>query len=75
MAKTSDHFLQARSLRADILAAPTVWLPRRDIIVDWLNGFLLRAEKPTYNLGDTEAADLTALEQFLRKRNVPVSPH
>ena len=75
MPKTSDHFLQARSLRADILAAPAVWLPRRDIIMEWLNGFLQRAEKPTYSLGETEAADLTALEQFLRKRSVPVSAH
>jgi hypothetical protein len=75
MAKTSEQVLHARSLRADILAAPTIWLPRRDIIVDWLNGFLQRAEKPSYDLGETEAADLTALEQFLRKKNVPVSPH
>jgi hypothetical protein len=75
MPKTSEHFVQARALRADILAAPTVWLPRRDIIMDWLNGFLQRAEKPSYDLGETEAADLTALEQFLRKKNVPLSPH
>ncbi len=66
------HCLQARSLRADLLAAPDVWLPRREIVLEWLNAFLLRAAKPTYDLGETEEADLTALDLFLRKRKVPV---
>lgn len=64
---------QARALRADILGAPTVWLPRREILLDWLNGFLGRAEKSRYELGDTEAGDLDALGHFLRKKKVPVA--
>ena len=73
MQKQSEHFLQARSLRADILAAPDVWLPRREILVEWLDGFVRRAEKPSYHLGLTEEADLTALDRFLRKKKVPVA--
>lgn len=72
MDKPSKYFLHARSLRADVLAAPDVWLPRREILLEWLNGFLRRSEKPAYDLGETEAEDLTALDLFLRKRNIPV---
>ena len=71
---TSNVYLtHARTLRADILAAPEVWLPRREILLDWLNVFVGRAEKPAYHLGETEAADLTALDHFLRKKKIPVA--
>jgi hypothetical protein len=71
MHKYHEHLTHARALRADILAAPAVWLPRREILVEWLTAFLLRADMPKYELGETEAADLAALDQFLRKKNVP----
>ena len=73
MPKFSEYFLHARTLRADILAAPDVWLPRREILIDWLNDFLGRAEKSSYELGETEAADLVALDQFLRRKRVPAT--
>lgn len=72
MNKSNEHLLHARTLRADILAAPEVWLPRREVLLDWLNGFVRRAETKAYELGETEAADLTALDHFLRKKKVPV---
>jgi hypothetical protein len=68
-----EHLVHARALRADILAAPGVWLPRRDILVEWLEKFSQRAAAPKYELGETEAADLVALEKFLRKKSVPVA--
>jgi hypothetical protein len=68
-----EHLVHARALRADIIAAPAVWLPRRDILVDWLDGFLKRVTAPKYELGETEAADLAALDKFLRKKSVPVA--
>lgn len=68
-----EHLVHARALRADILAAPGVWLPRREILVDWLEKFLQRAITPKYELGETEAADLVALEKFLRKKSVPLA--
>jgi hypothetical protein len=73
MHKSNEHLLQARGLRADILAAPEVWLPRREILIEWLDGFLRRTERPNYALGETEASDLKALDQFLRKKKVPVA--
>lgn len=68
-----EHFLHARALRADILAAPDVWLPRREVLLEWLDAFVRRAARATYSLGETEAADLTALDQFLRKKGIPAT--
>ena len=68
-----EHVVHARALRADILAAPGVWLPRREILLDWLDGFLQRVNETNYKLGETETADLVALDKFLRKRSVPVA--
>jgi hypothetical protein len=73
MQTLNQYVTQARALRADILGAPTVWLPRREILLEWLNGFLLRAEKSRYELGETEPGDLVALDHFLRKKRVPVA--
>ncbi len=60
-------------MRGEILAAPDVWIPRRDTLLDWLNSFVLRAAAPNYELGETEDADLKALDRFLRHRKVPAA--
>jgi hypothetical protein len=73
MNKHNEHLVHARALRADILAAPAVWLPRREILLEWLEKFLQRVAVPNYELGETEAADLAALDRFLRKKMVPVA--
>lgn len=67
------HITQARALREDILGSPTIWLPRREFLLEWLNGFLTRAKAAAYELGETEAHDLDALGEFLRSRDVPVA--
>ena len=67
----SENISRANALRGEILAAPDVWIPRRDSLLDWLNAFVLRAAAPSYELGETEAADLMALDRFLRHRKVP----
>jgi hypothetical protein len=69
----NEQLTQARALQADILAAPAIWLPRRENMLLWLNAFLQRAAAPKYVLGETEAADLAALGQFLRKKQLPVA--
>lgn len=71
--KNHSQLDQARALHADIMAAPQIWLPRRDIILEWLNGFLLRAATPRYELESSEAEDLNALERFLRQQHVPAT--
>ena len=73
MNQHNEHLLHARALRSDILGAPGVWLPRREILLEWLEKFLQRVAAPNYDLGESEAADLAALDKFLRKRMVPVA--
>lgn len=73
MNQNSEHLRHARSLQADILAAPDIWLPRREILLEWLKSFLVRAAAPRYELDVCEASDLRALDQFLRRQKVPVA--
>ena len=73
MIDNNEHLIQARALQADILAAPGVWLPRREILLEWLKKFLARAAAPLYEIEEGEAADLRALDQFLRRQKVPVA--
>lgn len=73
MNKDTEHLVHARALKSDILAAPGVWLPRREILLEWLEKFLQRIAGPNYDLGESEAADLVALDKFLRKTMVPVA--
>ena len=66
MLKHQVHLTHARSLLASMQSAPDAYLPRRAILADWLNAFVARASLPKYELGATEAEDLTALDSFLR---------
>jgi hypothetical protein len=67
MPKASAHLSHAQTLLADIQAAPDVYLPRREILIEWLASFLQRAQLAGYRLGETEAADLNAVELLLRE--------
>jgi hypothetical protein len=73
MNKHHTHVTHARALLADIVGAPDVYLPRREILTDWLRNFVGRAQVSSYELGDTEADDLGALERFVRGKKVPVA--
>ncbi len=73
MNKNNEQLTHARALRADIMGAPAVWLPRRETFLLWLDSFLKRAESAKYDLGETEASDLAALDQFLRRKKLPVA--
>jgi hypothetical protein len=63
----------ARSLLADLKRAPGTPIPRRETIVDWLNAYLVRSDKTGYVAGPEEAADLIALDEFLRSHQIPVA--
>jgi hypothetical protein len=73
MPTLSPHVLHARALRADLLASPTIWLPRREILLEWLSEFLTRAQDSRYVFETAETTDLDALDRFLRKNHVPVA--
>ena len=63
----------AKSLLADIQGAPETYLPRREVIVEWLNGYLLRSDRRGYVMDSTETDDLVELEKFLRTHEVPLA--
>jgi hypothetical protein len=72
MLKHHEHLTHARSLLAGMEAAPDAYLPRRAILSEWLDAFVIRASLPRYELGATEAEDLTALDDFLRSKDIAV---
>jgi hypothetical protein len=63
----------AKSLLADLKCAPGTPIPRRETIVNWLNAYLVRSDKTGYVAGPDEAADLVAVEEFLRSHQIPVA--
>lgn len=63
----------AKSLLAGITGAPETYLPRRAVIVDWLNGYLLRSDRRGYVMDPAESEDLIALDKFLRAHEVPLA--
>jgi hypothetical protein len=64
---------QAKSLLAGIQGAPETYLPRRAVIVDWLNSYLLRSDRRDYIMDPAEGDDLNALEKFLHTHAVPTA--
>ncbi|GAB1489148.1 hypothetical protein MASR2M8_16000 [Opitutaceae bacterium] len=73
MLKHQAHLTHARSLLADMQAAPDAYLPRRAILSEWLHAFVARASLPRYELGLTEAEDLSELDTFLRSKDIAVT--
>jgi len=67
MNKHQEQLSFASGLRTEILEADGLWLPRRDDLLAWLNGFIARVQTSNYELGETELADMTALNSFLRR--------
>lgn len=63
----------AESLYADIHAVVKDSLPRREVLLGWLDDFLLRAKKRGFQMEQADVNDLTALDQFIRINKVPAT--
>jgi hypothetical protein len=63
----------ATSLYADIHAVVKDGLPRREVLLDWLNDFLLRAKKRGFQMEQADLNNLTALDQFVRINGIPAT--
>ena len=72
-AETRTNQVHARSLLTDIQNAPDIALPRRETLVDWLNAYLVRAERRGYVGAPAETDDLVALDKFLRSVRIPAA--
>ncbi len=63
----------ATSLYTDIHAVVKDGLPRREVLLDWLDDFLLRAKKRGFQMVQADVDDLTALDQFVRINRIPAT--
>ena len=50
MTELKTYQMYATTLRADIDAAANDGLPRREVLLDWLDDFLLRAKKRGFEM-------------------------
>ncbi|HVW22797.1 MAG TPA: hypothetical protein VHC86_16400 [Opitutaceae bacterium] len=69
----SAQHTHACTLRSEIVGSPATWLPRREDLLEWLNAFVARSHRASYELGETEEADLAALDAYLRRMKVPAA--
>jgi hypothetical protein len=63
----------AKSLLTDIQAVAKNGLPRQEVILDWLDEFLLRSKKRGFQMGQPDVDDLTALDLFVRVNKIPAT--
>jgi hypothetical protein len=66
MTELKTYQVYATSLHADIEAAANDGLPRREVLIAWLDDFLLRAKKRGFEMAPADVDNLTALDQFVR---------
>lgn len=73
MTELKTYQAYASSLHADIKAAVNDGLPRREVLLEWLDDFLLRAKKRSFQMEQTDVDNLTALDQFVRYNRIPAT--
>lgn len=73
MTDLKTYQVYATSLHNDIEAAANDGLPRREVLLEWLNEFLLRAKKRGFQMEQGDVDNLTALDQFVRFNGIPAT--
>ena len=63
----------ATSLHTDIHAVVKDGIPRREVLLDWLDDFLLRAKKRGFQMEQAEVDNLIALDQFVHMNGIPAT--
>ena len=66
MTELKTYQVYATSLHADIAGAVNDGLPRREVLLHWLDEFLLRTKKRGFEMPREDVENLTALDQFVR---------
>ena len=62
----------ATSLLTD-LQRSTDLIPRREVLVNWLEDFLQRTAQRGFQMEPTEVEDLVAVDQFIRVNGIPAT--
>ncbi len=73
MTELKTYQVYATSLHADIEAAVNDGLPRREVLLSWLDDFLLRVKKRGFEMVKEDVDNLTALDQFVRFNRIPAT--
>ena len=73
MTDLKTYQVYATSLHADIHAVVKDGLPRREVLLDWLDDFLLRAKKRGFQMEQAEVNNLIALDQFVHMNGIPAT--
>jgi hypothetical protein len=63
----------AVSLLADLQAAAKIGVPRREVLIDWLDDFLVRSKKRGFEMEQVEVDDLIALDEFVHRNGIAAS--
>jgi len=71
MTELKTYQAYASSLHADIKAAVNDGLPRREVLLEWLDDFLVRTKKRHFEIEQADVENLTALDQFVRFNRIP----
>jgi len=73
MTELKTYQAYAESLHADIHAVVKDGLPRREVLLDWLDDFLLRVKKRGFQMEQAEVNNLIALDQFVHMNGIPAT--
>lgn len=73
MSELTTYQAYATSLHDDIKAAVSDGLPRREVLLDWLDDFLKRTKKRDFQVEQVDVDNLTALDQFVRFNGIPAT--
>ena len=73
MSEPTSYQVYATSLHDDITASVNDGLPRREILLEWLEDFQTRAKKKGFQVEQADIDNLTALDQFVRFNRIPAT--
>lgn len=73
MTDLKTYQVYAASLLADLQAAAKNSVPRREVLLDWIDDFLERTKKRGFQMEQAEVEDLIALDEFVHRNGIPAT--
>ncbi|HUJ45252.1 MAG TPA: hypothetical protein VLW52_16775 [Opitutaceae bacterium] len=71
MTDLRTYQVYAVSLLADLQATTAKdGVPRREVLLDWLDDFLVRAKKRGFEMAQVEVDNLIALDEFVHRNGI-----
>jgi hypothetical protein len=73
MTDLKTYQVYAVSLLADLQAVAKNSVPRREVLLDWLDDFLERTKTRGFKMAQGEVENLIALDQFVHRNGIPAT--